>query len=323
MKIAVVGATGLVGEELLSILPSSKFAGAEIVAFASAESAGTKLPYNSGELEVRELKGGCFKGMDLAMFAIGDLLSRQFVPEAVDAGCYVVDKSNAYRMQNGVPLLVPGVNDKALGDAKLAANPNCTTIGFVHAIAPLMRFGIEEIVASSYQSLSGAGKDFVHGFLGFAADATSKPQHHYSEELAFVFQANPAIDKLVGDEYLEETKLRLETQKITGLDGNRIYATAVRVAVIIGHCISIHLRLRDKVDDAAVRAALGENPTLNILPVDETPFSGWAVKHRDKVTLGRIRVRPSSQTVDMFAVADNLHIGAALNGLRIAELMIK
>ena len=323
MKIAVVGATGMVGEVLLSLLPKSIFAGDEIHAFASAASAGAHIPYNDGELAVSELKHGSLQGFDLAFFAIGDNLSREYVPEAVEAGCRVVDKSNAFRMKEGVPLIVAGVNDTALGNSKLAANPNCTTIGFVHAIAPLMQFGIEEVAVATYQSLSGAGKDTVDGFLGYAADTLAEKPGYYSPDLAAVFQVNPAVDRLDGDEYLEETKLRLETQKIIGLDADCVFPTATRVAVIIGHSMSVHVRLRDEVSEGAVREALASNPTLNVLPLGEVPWSGWAVKLPDKVTVGRIRVRPEKRVVDFYGTSDNLHIGAALNGLRIAELMFK
>lgn len=321
MKIAVVGATGMVGEVLLSLLPKSIFAEDEIHAFASAASAGTLVPYDGRDLAVNELKHGSVQGFDLAFFAIGDSLSNEFVPEAVEAGCRVVDKSNAFRMKEGVPLIVAGVNDKALGSSKLAANPNCTTIGFVHALAPLMQFGIEEVAVATYQSLSGAGKDAVDGFLGYAADVLTEKPAYYSPDLATVFQVNPAVDRLEGDEYLEETKLRLETQKIIGLDADCIFPTATRVAVIIGHSMSVHVRLRDEVSEGAVREALASNPTLNVLPLGEVPWSGWAVKQPDKVTVGRIRVRPEKRVVDFFGTSDNLHIGAALNGLRIAELM--
>ncbi len=321
MKIAVVGATGMVGEVLLSLLPNSIFAEDEIHAFASAASAGTLVPYNGKELGVSELKHGSLQGFDLVFFAIGDNLSREYVHEAVEAGCRVVDKSNAFRMKEGVPLIVAGINDKALGDSKLAANPNCTTIGFVHAIAPLMQFGIEEVAVATYQSLSGAGRDAVNGFLGYAADVLAEKPGYYAPDLATAFQVNPAVDVREGDEYLEETKLRLETQKITGLDADCIFPTSVRVAVIIGHSMAVHVRLRDEASVRAVYDALTANPTLNVLPLGEVPWSGWAVKLPDKVTVGRIRVRPKKRVVDFFATSDNLNIGAALNGLRIAELM--
>lgn len=321
MKIAVVGATGMVGEVLLSLLPKSRFAKDEVHAFASAASAGAHVPYNGGELAVSELKHGSLEGFDLAFFAIGDNLSREFVPEAMEAGCRVVDKSNAFRMKEGVPLIVAGVNDTALGNSRLAANPNCTTIGFVHAIAPLMQFGIEEVAVATYQSLSGAGKDAVDGFLGYAADVLAEKPGYYSPDLATAFQVNPAVDSQHGDEYMEEAKLRLETHKITGIDAESIFPTAVRVAVIIGHSMAVHVRLRDEISEGAVRKALATNSTLNVLPLGEIPWSGWAVKHPDKVTAGRIRVRPEKRVVDFFATSDNLHIGAALNGLRIGELM--
>lgn len=322
MRIAVVGATGLVGEVLLGLLQRSKFADAEIVALASAESAGKCLPYSGDELMVSELTADSFKDVDLAFFAIGDELSQRFVPLALDAGARVVDKSNAFRLTEGVPLMVPGVNDGALDDAKLAANPNCTTIGFVHAIAPLARFGIEEVVAATYQAISGAGRDAVADFWYGAKQALEGEPDAYSTVAAEALRVVPAVDNLIGDEHREETKLRLESAKILGLDAERIFATAVRVPVLTGHSVAAHLKLRDEVSEAAVRDALAASPTLQVLPTGETPTSADAVKHRDRVIVGRIRVRPEQRVVDLFAVADNLHIGAALNGLRIGEMMV-
>jgi len=322
VRIAVVGATGLVGEVLLGLLPDSKFADAEVIALASADSAGKRIPYAGGELAVSELAAGSFEGVELAFFAIGDELSERFVPLALDAGARVVDKSNAFRLSEGVPLMVPGVNDDALGAAKLAANPNCTTIGFVHAIAPLMRFGIEEVVAATYQAISGAGRAAVAGFWGQAAKALQDEPDAYSIAAADALRVVPAIDDLVGDEHREEMKLRLESAKILGLEAERVFATAVRVPVLTGHGVAVHLRLRDEIDEAKVRGALSESPALLALPTGETPTSADAVKHRDRVVVGRIRVRLQQRAVDLFAVADNLHIGAALNGLRIGEMMI-
>ena len=322
MRIAVVGATGLVGEVLLGLLPRSKFADAEIVALASADSAGRCLPYSGGELTVSELTADSFKDVNLAFFAIGDELSERFVPQALDAGARVVDKSNAFRLTEGVPLMVPGVNDGALGNARLAANPNCTTIGFVHAIAPLMRFGLEEIVAATYQAISGAGRDAVASFWGQAKVALAGEPDAYSTAAADALRVVPAVDSLVGDEHREETKLRLESAKILGLEPDRIFATAVRVPVLTGHSVAAHLKLRDEISEAAMRDALSESPTLLVFPTGETPTSADAMKHRDRVIVGRIRLRPEQRTVDLFAVADNLHIGAALNGLRIGEMMV-
>ena len=322
MRIAVVGATGLVGEVLLSLLPRSRFAGADLLALASAESAGARLPYAGGEVTVQQLSLDCFTGVDLAFFAIGDELSQRFVPAALDAGSLVVDKSNAFRLQEEVPLLVPGVNDYALGEEKLAANPNCTTIGFVHTIAPLMRFGIEEVSASSYQAVSGAGRSAVREFWSRCLDALTAQPDAYSIAAAEALQTVPAIDQPVGDEHREETKLRLETAKILQLDAGSIFATAVRVPVLVGHGLAVHLKLAEAPPAELVRQALAENPTLLVLPTGEPPTSAQAVLHRDRVVVGRLRVRPERHSVDLFAVADNLHLGAALNGLRIAELMV-
>lgn len=321
MKIAVVGATGMVGEVLLSLLRTSRFGSEDIRAFASSTSSGASVPYAGRSLPVEELKDGSLSGCELAFFAVGDNLSRQFVPQALEAGCRVVDKSNAFRLQDGVPLLVPGVNDYALGGSPLAANPNCTTIGFVHAIAPLLQFGVEEVAVATYQSLSGAGKGAVRGFMELAYSALAQNPSPYSPDLAMAFQATPAIGPLDGDEHSEETKLRLETGKITHLDSSSIFPTAVRVAVIIGHSMSVHLRLSAEVGEKEILSAFAGNPTLNVLSNGEAPDSGWAIKLPDRVTIGRIRVRPKRRAVDFFAVADNLNIGAALNGLRIAELL--
>jgi len=321
VRIAVVGATGLVGEVLLGLLPDSKFADAEILALASAESAGKCLPYSGGELIVSELTEDSFKDVDLAFFAIGTALSQRFVPVALDAGARVVDKSNAFRLTEGVPLMVPGVNDGALGDARLGANPSCTTIGFTHAIAPLRRFGIEEAVAATYQAISGAGREAVADFWDGAKQALAGEPDAYSSAAAEALRIVPAIDDLVGGVHREEMKLMLESAKILGLDAGHIFATAARVPVLTGHSVAAHLKLRDEIGEEAVRGALADSPTLIVLPTGETPTSADAIAHRDRVIVGRIRVRPEPRVVELFAVADNLHIGAALNGLRIGEMM--
>lgn len=322
MRIAIAGATGMTGEMLLSILPKSRLSDAELLLLASSSSAGTAIETASGTHEVQELRDGCFADVDLAFFAVGDALSAEFVPQALDAGARVVDKSNAFRLAEGVPLVVAGVNDHAIGSARLVANPNCTTICFVHSIAPLVQFGIEEAVAASYQSLSGAGRDVVRRFWVEAGKALQGEPAPYSEEAAAALQVVPAIDRLIGDEYREEAKLRMETGKILGLDPNRIYNTAVRVPVLIGHSIAIHLRLNRQVSENEVREALAGNPTLLVLATGETPTSLHAVQYPSRVIVGRVRVRDEGRCVEMFAVSDNLHVGAALNGLLIAEQML-
>jgi len=322
MKIAIAGATGLTGEVLLSILPKSRLSDAELVLLASSSSAGKVLENEAGTHQIQELRDGCFEDVDLAFFAVGDALSAEFVPQALEAGAKVVDKSNAFRLEEGVPLVVAGVNDDDIGSARLVANPNCTTIGFAHAVAPLRQFGIEEVVAASYQSLSGAGRESVNHFWAEAGKALQGEPSAYSESAAAALQVIPAIDQLIGDEHKEETKLRLESAKILGLDAERIYNTAVRVPVLVGHCIAIHLRVSGPVDESRVRAALAGNPTLLVLQTGETPTSFHAIQYPNRVIVGRIRVRDGGGCIELFTVSDNLHIGAALNGLLIAERLV-
>lgn len=322
MRIAIAGATGLTGEVLLSLLPHSRLSDAGLLLLASSASAGTTIETASGSHEVQELRDGCFGDVDLAFFAVGDALSAEFVPQALDAGAKVVDKSNAFRLAEGVPLVVAGVNDHAIGAERLVANPNCTTIGFVHAIAPLMDFGIEEVVAASYQSLSGAGREAVRRFWVEAGKALKGEPETYSEDAAAALQVVPAIDQLMGDEHKEEAKLRLETAKILGLSADRIYNTAVRVPILVGHSIAIHLRLSRPVSESEVREAFTNNPTLLLLATGETPTSLHAIQYPNRVIVGRVRVRDEGRCVELFAVSDNLNIGAAFNGLLIAEQML-
>jgi len=327
MRIAVAGATGLTGEVLLSLLPASPLGDAELVLLASERSRGKAVTVKEREYPVQELTEGSFNGVDLAFFSVGDELSRKFVPRALEAGARVVDKSNAYRMDPQVPLVVVGVNEeKALG-ARLVANPNCTTIGLAHVLSALLPFGLEQVVVSSYQSLSGAGRPAVQDFWDRLAPLAGRPAGTpldvYDAAIAEVLTLVPAVGSAEGIHFSEELKLKRETTKILDLADTAIYATAVRVPALVGHALSVHARLRHRASIEDVHLALEDNPHILLLPEDRIPVSRLAIEHRDRVVVGRVRSYFEEGVVELFAVSDNLHIGAALNALHIAECMLR
>lgn len=327
MRIAVAGATGLTGEVLLSLLPQSAFADADLVLLASERSRGKPIRVAERRFAVQKLTEDSFAGVDMAFFALGDELSRKFVPLALAAGAHVVDKSNAFRMDPAVPLVVVGVNEERALGAELVANPNCTTIGLAHILSALKPFGLEQVVVSSYQALSGAGRPAVEAFWKrlrtVRARTTRSPLDVYDPVAAEVLNLNPAIGAAEGLHFGEELKLKRESAKILELTDTAIYATAVRVPTLVGHALSVHTRLRHHASTEDVHLALEDNPNIFLLPDDEIPESSLAIAHRDRVVVGRVRAYFDEGIVELFAVSDNLHLGAALNALRIAECMLR
>lgn len=327
MRIAVAGATGLTGEVLLSLLPASPLGGAELALLASERSEGKSLQVGERTWPVQELTRDSFDGVNLAFFSLGDELSRQYVPAALKAGARVVDKSNAFRMDPQVPLVVVGINEELALDAPLVANPNCTTIGLAHVLSAMRPFGLEQVVVSSYQSLSGAGRWVVDGFWEglepLGARPSERPMDVYNATAAQVLNLIPAIGSRHGVHFEEELKLKRESAKILELSDTVIYATAVRVPTLVGHALAVHVRLRHHASTEDVHLALEDNPHILLLPDEAIPESRLAIEHRERVIVGRVRAYFDEGAVELFAVCDNLHLGAALNALRIAECMLK
>lgn len=320
MRIAVVGATGITGETLLKLLPESRLEWDELVLLASERSAETSLLVGRKHYKVEAVTEDSFDGVDLAFFAVGDELSKKFVPVALEKGAIVIDKSSVFRMDEKVPLVVVGVNETEISDARLISNPNCTTIMLCHTLYPLLPFGPREIYVASYQSLSGAGKEELKAFLRKVSTLPKEAiMDITSPELAQIFKAVPAIDEPIHLEYKEEKKIREETAKILNLYDAEIYATAVRIPTIIGHCVSVFVRLNHRASIEDVRLALEEDSFIELLPREEVPDTTLALSIPDKVIVGRVRAYFEEKCAGFFAVSNNIVLGAALNALLIAE----
>jgi aspartate-semialdehyde dehydrogenase len=326
-RVAVVGATGAVGPEVLSILAERGFPASEVVPFASARSAGSQVDFDGGKLQVRELTEDALEGFDLALFSAGSGTSRRFAPEAVRRGCVVVDKSSAFRMDPAVPLVVPEVNgDAASGHKGIVANPNCSTIQLVVALKPLHDAArIRQMTIATYQAVSGTGKRAMEELrsqsLALLQDDNVQASV-YPHPIAF--NALPQCDVFEGDETIEETKLVRETHKIMGDDTIGITATCVRVPVWRSHSEAVWIETERELSADDARELLGSAPGVKV--IDDPASSSYPMPSdatgRDEVMVGRIR-RDSSRRngLALWVVADNLRKGAALNGVQIAELL--
>lgn len=326
LKLAIAGATGLVGSELIGIINRQRPRLADVGLFASSDSVGEELEILGQAAPVADLATCDFDRYDAALFCVGDELSAEFVPRAREAGCAVVDKSNSFRLQDGVPLVVAGVNDEQItAQSQLAANPNCTTIVLAHALGVLKRdFGLKSVFAASYQSVSGAGRDGINWLLlelepCFLEEGFEEPPELDPESIAF--NVLPQIGRL--DEHgraREEVKLIEETRKILAMPELRIVAHTVRVPVLIGHAIAVTVELNTAASATELAAAWQETPACKYME-DELP-TPLGCRHHEQVEVGRLRAEPQLDNGwSFFVCGDNLRIGAALNGWRILELM--
>ncbi|HEX2291694.1 MAG TPA: Asd/ArgC dimerization domain-containing protein [Gaiellaceae bacterium] len=302
-RIGVVGATGVVGTVALELLAERGFS--DVRAYASARSAGAVVPFGSGSLRVDEatperLAGD---GLDLCMFSVGTGPSSELVPPTAAAGTTCIDKSDAFRLVDGVPLVVAGVNDDALDGGPIVANPNCSAIQLSCVLKPLHdAVGLVRVRLATYQSMSGAGDAGV-------------------ERLRAVepMRADLAMDwALEGGEFDEELKLRAETRKILGLPELPVQATCVRVPVLVGHAQAIWVETQAPVSPGEARSILGSAPNVAL---EDFPTPG-AAAGRDEVLVGRIRQGATPNELALWAVNDNLRKGAALNAIQIAELLL-
>jgi aspartate-semialdehyde dehydrogenase len=329
-NIAIVGATGAVGEALLAILGERSFPVGDLVPLASARSAGSRLTFGQRELVVRDVAGHDFDGIDIAFFSAGAAVSREHVPRAVAAGALVIDNTSEFRYQDDVPLVVAEVNPQALAQADgrgIVANPNCSTMQMLVALAPIHRAaGIERINVATYQSVSGAGRSGVDE-LGRQAAALLNFQDPAPRRfpVQIAFNLLPQIDDFQDNGYTrEEMKMLWETRKILGDDRIGVNATAVRVPVFHGHAEAVHLETRERITAARARELLQQAPGVEV--VDERAPGGWPtpVTHaagQDAVFVGRIREDLSHpRGLDLWIVSDNIRKGAALNAVQLAEL---
>ena len=330
-RVAVVGATGAVGREMLKTLVERNFPISEVVAVASGRSAGTEISYGEKRtLTVRSLDSFDFRGWDIALFSPGAAVSAIHAPRAAAAGCIVIDNTSQFRMDPDIPLVVPEVNPHHIAQyAKrgIIANPNCSTIQMVVALKPLHdAFGVKRVVVSTYQSVSGAGKEgmdelFNHTKSSFVYEQS--PPQQFTKEIAF--NCIPHIDTFMDDGATkEEWKMVVETKKI--LDPNiAVHATCVRVPVFIGHGEAVNVEFERPVTAGEARAILRDAPGIEVVDIREdggyvTPLE---CAGEDAVFVSRIRKDPTLENgLSFWCVSDNLRKGAALNAVQIAETMI-
>lgn len=329
MRLAVVGATGAVGSVMLEQLRERSFPADEVVAFASARSAGREL---EGGLIVQELGEEAIRGFDLAIFSAGATASREWAPRFAGAGTVVVDNSSAWRMHDDVPLVVSEVNpdDLAWHDG-IVANPNCSTMQMVVALKPLHEAaGIERLVVSTYQSVSGTGMQAIAELRRQArAMLDGEPLGEvrvYPHPIAFNVLPHAGSFAEGEDHTDEERKLMAETRKILGDGSIRVSATCVRVPVVFGHSEAVNVQTRRPLEPGEARALLAAAPGVTVLddPGSALYPIATAAAGRDDVFVGRIRRDPSHDSaLDLWVVSDNIRKGAATNAVQIAELLVE
>ena len=331
LRVGVLGATGAVGSTILGVLAERNFPAAEVVPFASERSAGRELEWNGSLLECRVLSPDTIQGLDVVLSSAGGAVSSEWAPRLVEAGAVVVDNTSYWRMHDDVPLVVAEVNpDAAAGHRGIVANPNCTTMVLMTALAPIHRaVGLERLVVSTYQAVSGTGQRAIEELRSQSkavlGGEESPPAAVYPHRIAF--NVLPQVEVFEdGDDYTtEERKVMAETRKILGLgDEVAISATCARVPVISGHSESVNLQTRGDLSPEDCRALLADSP--GVLVVDD-PASGrypMAIDAagRDEVLVGRIRRDPSHERcLNLWVVGDNLRKGAATNAVQVAELL--
>lgn len=332
-NVAVVGATGAVGEVMLSILDQRKFPAASIHAVASSRSAGGKVRCGTQDLVVEDLQDFDFKGIDIGLFSPGASVSKIYAPKAAAAGCVVIDNTSQFRYDDDIPLVVPEVNPQDIAHYKnrgIIANPNCSTIQMVVALKPIHdAVGVERINVCTYQAVSGTGKEAIDELQQQVASILSgQPvlRSVYPKQIAY--NVLPQIDVFMENGYTkEEMKMVWETRKIMGDQSIQVNPTTVRVPVIYGHSEAVHIETRKKISVEEVRDLLAAAPGVVVLDRREdggypTPLT--EADGQDPVFVGRIREDISHpRGIDLWVVSDNVRKGAALNSVQIAEILVK
>ena len=347
MNIAIVGATGMVGQKFLQLLEERAFPVNELRLFASQKSIGKKLFFRSREWIIQTLREDSFDNLDIVFFSSGEEISRQWAPKAAQAGAVVIDNSSAFRMEKDIPLVVPEVNAEQISKLKkeergIIANPNCSTIQLVLALKPLnSSFELESVHVSSYQSLSGAGQKALtllkqesqailnpEGFTSANSEKATPLQNPLSlpsDAKSSAFNCIPQIGTINEEGFsTEEAKLMRETKKILNLPNLKITATAVRVPTFNSHGEAVIVTFKNPASKEEVIAALEKQEGLIVLQGEHLPHQRF-VDEKDDVYVGRVRAVPESEGKSwmMWVAADNLRKGAALNGLQIAEVLTK
>jgi aspartate-semialdehyde dehydrogenase len=328
----VVGATGAVGGVMLRVLEERRFPATEVVPFASERSVGRVLEFGGGQIEVRGLSDETIQGFDIAIFSAGGATSGEWAPRFAAAGAVVVDNSSRWRMEDDVPLVVAEVNpDDLAGHRGIVANPNCSTMQMMVALKPIdVVAGIERLVITTMQSVSGTGQKAVDGLRAETEAALSDREvpapQAYPHQIAFnvIPQAGSFPD---GSDYTdEELKLVNETRKILGRPDMPVSATCTRVPVYTGHSESVNVQTREPLAAEDCRALLARSPGITVLDDPAQAIYPLAIDAagRDDVLVGRIREDPSHpRALNLFVVADNLRKGAATNAVQLAELLVE
>ena len=332
-NVAVVGATGAVGEAMLAILEERNFPVGEVYALASSNSVGKRIPFKGGSLKVEDLATFDFSKAQIGLFSPGASVSEVYAPIAAAAGCIVIDNTSQFRYDDDIPLVIPEVNPEKIADYKnrgIIANPNCSTIQMLVALKPIYdAVGIARINVCTYQAVSGTGKEAIEE-LGLQTTNILNLQPIksgvYPKQIAF--NVLPQIDVFMDNGYTkEEMKMVWETQKILDDANIKVNATAVRVPVFYGHSEAVHIETCKKIDAYKVRALLEKAPGVTVM--DERINGGYPTavtesSGNDDVFVGRIREDISHpQGINLWVVSDNVRKGAALNSVQIAEVLVK
>jgi aspartate-semialdehyde dehydrogenase len=331
--LAVVGATGVVGEAMLEILHQRKFPIGNLYALASERSLGKTVAFGNRQLNVENLADFDFSKVAIGLFSAGGSVSAEFAPKAAAAGCVVVDNTSHFRREDDIPLVVPEVNAEAIAGYTargIIANPNCSTIQMLVALKPIYdAVGIERINVCTYQAVSGAGRSAVEELARqTAALMNGRPLDLSGDAKQIGFNAIPHIDSFMDNRYTrEEMKMVWETRKILGDEAIQVNPTAVRIPVFYGHSEAVHIETRDKISAESVTELLAKSPGVVVVDGVETGQYPTAVTDgsgEDPVFVGRIREDISHpRGIDLWVVADNIRKGAALNSVQIAEILAK
>ena len=333
VNVAVVGATGAVGEAMIAVLEERNFPVGNIYPLASQRSAGSRIQFRGKSELVGVLEDFDFSKAEVSLFSAGAEVSAEYAPRAAAAGCVVIDNSSQFRYDKDIPLVVPEVNPQAVAEYRtrnIIANPNCSTIQMLVALKPIYdAVGIERINVCTYQSVSGTGRDAMEELAGQTAALLNGQDiecNVYPKQIAF--NAVPHIDVFMDNGYTkEEMKMVWETHKIMGDDSIKVNATCVRIPVFFGHSEAVHLETRDKLSVDEARRLLAEAP--GVVVVDEPgeqsyPTAVTESAGQDPVFVGRIREDISHpRGLDLWVVSDNVRKGAALNSVQIAEILVK
>ena len=331
--VAVVGATGVVGEALFEILEQRRFPVGRVYALASERSIGKTVPFRSKMLDVEDLATFDFSKVQIGLFSAGASVSDVYAPKAADAGCVVIDNTSRFRYDDDIPLVVPEVNAARIADYRnrgIIANPNCSTIQMVVALKPIYdAAGITRINVATYQAVSGAGRAAVEDLAKHSvAMLSGQPVETKSDAKQVAFNAVPHIDVFLDNGYTrEEMKMVWETRKIMEDDEILVNPTAVRIPAFFGHSEAVHIETTSKISAGEVRELMKNAPGVELLDGTETgqyPTAVTDASGKDAVFVGRVREDISHpRGIDLWIVADNIRKGAALNSVQIAEILAK